>query len=263
MPVAKKQQTKKGNLVSPRKHRWYKGVLVIIAGLALISVVLFYIIGGSMAGDKTGMEMYLRDRYGQEFEVTDLKDRAVTIGDPGQRVGRGHPVNDTSLTFEVGKSLNTGKYSDTYTAAVWEREGRPEAEAFLKTIYQTVPSFDLNAGISSLEDNPVKGNVPNLEDAIKKYSSKFIYGIDLRLNAPQSLSSEDKQKVISKLSQVAQFILSKHTAHSSLGITMWIGNTSRGYGCSLYDKDFDDINNKLEECFVREKTLKQARDGSN
>ncbi|HYG83885.1 MAG TPA: hypothetical protein VD907_03340 [Verrucomicrobiae bacterium] len=70
MPVAKKQQVKKSNAAPPRKHKWYKGALAIIAGIVLICVMLFYIIGGTMAGDKIGMERYLQDKYGQEFKVT-------------------------------------------------------------------------------------------------------------------------------------------------------------------------------------------------
>jgi len=229
MPVAGKQQVKSTNAAAPKTHRWYKGVLIIIAGLALIGIVPFLIFWGGVASDTAGMEKYLQNKYGQEFKVKYLEDRAVTIGDPRQRVGTAHPASNSNLTFEVGRSRNTGVYFDTYTATVWAREGRPEAEAFLKTVYQPVPDFDLDAGISSLEDNPVRGSVPSLEDAIKKYSDKFIYGFNLRLNVPQSLSSDDKQEVISKLNKVAQFILSKHVAHPSLGITMWIGSTDRGY----------------------------------
>ncbi len=255
MPVAKKQQVKNSKVALPKKHKWYKGALVIVAGLALVSVVLFYIIGGSVAGDKTGMERYLQDKYGQKFEVTDVKDRAVAIGDPGQRVGTGHPAGDSSLTFEVGKSLNTGIYFDKYTAAAWARQGRPEVEAFLKTIYQTVPSFDLTTGISSQENNPVRGNIPSIKDAINEYGDKFVYGINLHLSASESLSSYDKQAAVSKLEKVAQFILSKNIAHPSLGITMQISNTNRGYGCSLYGKDFDDVSGKLEKCFINERLL--------
>jgi len=263
MPVAIKQQVQNSNMVPPKKHKSYKRALVIGAGLALIIVIPFLIFWGGVAIDTAGMGKYLQDKYGQEFKVKYLEDKGVSIGDPGQRVGTAHPANDNNLTFEVGRSRNTGVYFDTYTATIWAHEGRPEAEAFLKTVYQPVPDFDVDAGISSLEDNPVRGNVPSLGDAIKKYNNKFIYGVNLRLNVPQSLGPDDKQEVISKLNKVAQFILSKHVAHPSLGITMWIGSTDQGYGCSLYDKDFSDINGKLEKCFAREKTLKQPNDRSN
>jgi len=254
MPVARNQQgqrSKNTNAASPKKHRWYKGVLVIVAGLALISVVLFYIIGGSMAGDKTSMERYLRDKYGQEFKVTDLKDRAVAIGDPGQRVGIGHPVNDSSLTFEVGKSRKTTDvYFDDYGGAVWEREERPRVAAFLQTLYgaSMASDFELRTHIATpATPDPIRGKVPSISEAIKQYKNNFFYSLGLT-STVDALNDSNRNDIRTKFTKLAEYIKDKGAGLSYLTLKINVTSENAGYLCSLQKEQFNDVDTVLNSC---------------
>jgi len=242
MPIAKKQQVKKGNTASPKKHKWYKGVIVIVAGLALIGVVLFYIIGGSTAGEKTGMERYLQDKYSQEFKVTDVKSNAVGIGIPGQVVGKAYPVNDSGLVFEVGKSRATGVYFDGYSGAVWAQEERPRVESFLKTVYGTeVPDFDLSAHIPTAEEpDPIRGKVPDINSALAQYGDNFSYSIGIKTVAHSELSQSELEDNITKLEKVVDFVLAKKVSSPAVRYAINIEDQNAGYLCNLFQNQLAD-----------------------
>jgi hypothetical protein len=249
MPVAKTQQVKKGNVASPKNHKWYKGVLVVLAGLALISIGLFYIIGGSMAGDKTGMERYLRDKYGQEFKVTDVKSNAVGIGVPGQLIGKAYPVNDSGLVFEVGKSRATGAYFDGYSGAVWAQEERPHVESFLKTIYGAqVPDFDLSTHIPTAEaPDPIRGKVPNFSDALRQYGDNFSYSIGIKTTTHSELSQSELVDNTAKLEKIVDFVLAKKVSSPTVRYAINIKNKNAGYLCNL-DRDQLTDEAKITNC---------------
>ena len=251
MPVAKNQQTKKSSAVSPKKHRWYKGVLVIVAGLALISVVLFYIIGGSMAGDKAGMERYLQDKYGQEFEVTDVKSSAVGIGVPGQLIGKVYPVNDRSLVFEVGKSRATDAYFDGYSGAVWAQEERPHVESFLETIYGAqVPDFDLTVHIPTAEEpDPIRGAVPSISDAMARYKDNFYYSVTVKLTTNHNLSQNEIQDHTARIKQIIDFVLAKHISSPAVRYAINIEGQNKGYLCNLFQNEITD-QSKISSCLT-------------
>lgn len=251
MPVAKTQQVKKGNTVSPKKHRWYKGVLVILAGLALISIVLFYIVGGSMAGERMGMERYLQEKYGQEFKVSDIKSNAVGIGIPGQLIGKAYPVGDSGLVFEVGKSRATGAYFDGYSGAVWAQEERPHVESFLKTVYgANVPDFDLTTHIPTAEaPDPIKGKVPSIDTAMARYKDNFYYSVTLKLATSHDLSQSEVQDHTAKIKQIVDFVLAKHISSPAVRYAINVENQNRGYLCNLFQNELTD-QSKISNCLT-------------
>lgn len=252
MPIAKEQQVKNSNTTSPGKHKWYKGVIVIVAGLALIGVVLFYIVGGSVASDKTGMERYLQDKYSQAFQVTNLKDRSVTIGDPGQRAGTAHPTNDSSLTFEVGKSRKTGVYFDGYDGAVWAREERPRVAVFLQTVYgtSTTPNFDLTTHIpTAAAPDPIKGTVPSINDAMTRYKDNFYYSVTVKQTADHALSQSEMKDHTAKIKQVVNFVLAKNISSPAVRYAINIEDRDNSYLCNLFQNELTD-QNKIDNCLT-------------
>lgn len=252
MPIAKKQQIKKGNAVSPRKHKWYKGVLVILAGLALISVVLFYIVGGSMAGEKTGMERYLQDKYSQEFKVTDVKSNAVGIGVPGQLIGKAYPVSNNGLVFEVGKSRATGAYFDGYSGAVWAQEERPRVESFLKTVYGAeVPDFDLSTHIPTAEaPDPIRGKVPNIDDAMAHYKDNFFYSLTIKLTTDHELSQGEIEDHTIRMKEAIKFLLQKNVSYPMIRYAINIEGQDAGYLCNLSQNKLTDTGS-IDACLKK------------
>lgn len=251
MPITKEQQIKNSNTVRPRKHKWYKGILVIVAGLALIGA-LFYIVWGNRITDRISMERYLQDKYGQEFKVTDLEDRAVTLGDPGQRVGIGHPTNDSSLTFEVGKSRKTGIYFDGYAGAVWAREERPRVAAFLQTIYgPTVPNFDLTTHIPTpAAPDPIRGTVPSIDDAMARYKDNFFYSLTIELATDHELSQSEIESHTIYIKDVIKFLLQKNVSHPMIRYAINIENQDAGYLCNLSQNKLTD-DSSTNECLKK------------
>jgi hypothetical protein len=249
MPIAKKQQVKKGNAASPGKHKWYKGVLVILAGLALMSAVLFYIIVGGEANDRADLEGYLKDKYGQDFKVADIKNRASMIGDPGQLYGTGSPANNSDLTFEVGKTLKTSIYFDGYSGAVWANEERPRVEAFLQTLYSApVPSFDLTTRILTPNTpDPIKGEVPSIDDAISRYRNDFYYSLAVRLTVDDELSQNEMKAHSDKIKQIASFVTAKNVGSQAIRYAINIKNKNAGYLCNL-DRDQLTDEAKIANC---------------
>lgn len=252
MPIAKGQQVKKGNVASPGKHKWYKGVLVILAGLALIGVVLFYIVGGSMAGEKTGMERYLQNKYDQEFNVTDVKTNAVGIGVPGQLVGKAYPVSDSGLVFEVGKSRATGAYFDGYSGAVWAHEERPRVESFLKTVYGAeVPDFDLTTHIPTAEGpDPIRGKVPSIEDAIARYKDNFYYSVTVKLTTDHDLSQSEVEDHTKNIKKVIEFLLQKNVSYPAIRYAINIKDQDIGYLCNLSQDKLSDTHS-VDTCLKK------------
>jgi len=251
MPIAKKQQVKKGNTASPKKHKWYKGVIVIVAGLALIGVVLFYIIGGSTAGEKTGMERYLKDKYGQDFKVVDIRNRASMIGDPGQLFGTGSPSNNSDLTFEVGKTLKTGIYFDGYSGAVWANEEHPKVEAFLQTLYgSSVPSFDLTTRILTPNTpDPIKGEVPSINEAMSRYKDSFYYSLTVKLTVDNELSQDEMKDHKEKIKQIVGFVLAKNVSSQAVRYAINVKNKNMSYLCNLSQDGLTD-QTKVANCLT-------------
>ena len=247
------QETPVNEIPPSKKHKWYKRIFIITAGLALISVALFYIVGGSMTTDETNMEKYLQDKYGQEFDVTDLKDRAVALGDPGQRVGIGHPISDSGLTFEVGKNRKTGVYFDGYSGAVWEREERPRVAAFLQTIYSasTTPNFDLTTHIPTpAAPDPIRGKVPNINDAMTRYKENFFYSLTLKLTADRELSQDEIETHIAHLKEVIKFLLEKNVSHPMIRYAINIEDQDAGYLCNLSQNKLTDTSS-IDACLKK------------
>jgi hypothetical protein len=252
MPVTTEQQVQNSNMVPPKKHKSYKGVFVIGAGLALIIIVPFLIFWGGVWGDTGGMGKYLQDKYGQEFKVKYLEDRAVTIGDPGQRVDTAYPVNDSSLTFEVGKDRTTGVYFDGYSGAVWAREERPRVAAFLQTVYgaSTTPNFDLTTHIPTpAAPDPIKGEVPSINDAMARYKDNFFYSLTVKLTTDHTLSQSEIEDHTAKIKQIVDFVLAKNISSPAVRYAINIEGQDNSYLCNLFQNELTD-QNKVNNCLT-------------
>lgn len=254
MPISKSSQRQEKQIKgtpSSKKHKWRK-ILFITAGLALISVALFYIARGTMTADETNMEKYLQDKYGQEFKVTDIKSNAVGIGIPGQLIGKAYPVNDSDLVFEVGKSRATGIYFDGYSGAVWSQEERPRVESFLKTVYGAeVPDFDLSTHIPTAEaPDPIRGAVPSINDAMARYKDNFLYSVTIKLTADHELSQNEMENHTTNIKKVIDFLLQKNVSYPMIRYAINIKDQNVGYLCNLSQNKLTDTHS-VDTCLKK------------
>lgn len=252
MPVARKQRVQKPNNIPSSKGRiWYKAVLI-ATGIILIGIVPFLLFWNGAMNDGAGMEKYLEDKYGQEFKVTNLKDRAVAPGDPGQRVGIGHPIDDSDLTFEVGKSLTTGTYFDDYSEAVWVKGERPRVALSLQTINNPkISNFEVIAHIvTDAAPDPIRGKVPDINEAIQQYKNDFFYSLSIT-SSVDVMNDANKSDIRTLFTKLAMHVENKGVGHPYLTLRVNVTRENTGYLCSLQEGQFHDIGAVLNSCLEK------------
>lgn len=254
MPVAstKGRSTKSKNATPSKSRGWQKKLPIISVVIAVVGMAAFFMVWGGTMRDKADMQDYLRDKYGQEFNIKDIKTRGSGLGMPGLRVGTAYPINDSTLTFEVGRSKTTGSYFDGYSGAVWAREERPRVESFLKTIYSSpVPDFDLTTHIpTAVEPNPIRGEVPPIDEALTRYKDNFYYAISMKLLTDHELSEKELEEHRDKMRKIISFMLSKDVSYPHFRYAINFDKEEKSYLCNLSQEDLtntSDINSCLEQ----------------
>lgn len=218
----------------------------------LFFVVLFFASGGSTIGQRGRFEAYLNEKYGQDFVVEGVQSKNGGLAVPGQLISTAYPANDRSLVFKVGKSQATGAYFDGYSGAVWAREEQPRVESFLKTVYGTQsPGFDLTIHIPTAEaPDPIRGEVPSIDDALRTYSDDFYYSLTIRTAASHELSQDEIDTHADKMKQVIEFVLKKNVSYPAVRYAINIEDQDAGYLCNLSQDQLTDTS-KISNCIAK------------
>jgi len=228
-------------------------VYLIVLIPALLIAGFFVAVLFGVNNDRSGMEDYLRSKYDKEFTVVDVKTRASSIGHPGQRFGTAFPKDDTALIFEVGKSRTTGVYFDGYDSAVWAREERPKVSAFLSTVYGStnVPDFEVTALIpTDAAPDPIRGVIPNIDDAITRYGDHFRYVIFIKASTDHELSQSDIDGHTEQLRKIIKFVLSKNVSSSMVRYAVDIRGRDESYLCNLSQNQLND-EDEIGNCITK------------
>lgn len=215
---------------------------IIFAGVVLIGVALFFIVGGVMRGDKAEFEQYLENKYNQKFTVENIQSSAVGLGMPGQRIGAAYPVDDPSLRFKVGKDRNANSYFDDYVGILWAKQEEPMVQSFLSSIYpdSQVPQFDLilrQESSTPTEDIVSGSSIPTIGDALASLNSNFFYSLHIKATSDHDLSPAELEEHTNKLRQIIDFILSKGVSHPHVRYAINLENENASYLCSLSQDD--------------------------
>ena len=247
--IAKKSRlaTKSRKELSLRsQRRWGMRVIIISITLVLAGCIFYLMLGRNLEA-QANLSQYLKKRYDKDFVVDIPYIEASGFAVPGRWKANAHPKDDSTLQFNVGQFREDGYFFDTYDNAVWAREERPRVETLLKDIYATVPSFDLNIGISMSEKDPIKGDVPNIDVALKEYSDIFIYHLTVKTSAG-SVSGSTKETYKGQFKKIAQYILEKNVKSPSLGFVFYMRDENASYVCNLDSSELSSPDLTLDKC---------------
>lgn len=232
------------------------GLALLVFGGIIFSIVQSY--GGFSFGAGIGMRSYLNEKYDKEFVVDDVHVEGRGLAVPGRVVGTAHPVDDSSLTFEVGKSQSSNVYYDRYGGAVWAREERPRVQTLLEEIYgaSKVPEFELTTHIATdAEPDPIRGDVPTIDRAIDQYSDDFFYSLSVSIST-DVLSEAQKEDIKGEFSSLAQYVRKKGAGISHLLLRISVVEENAGYLCKVQREQFGEMKVNLDGCLDE-----QAKEG--
>lgn len=170
-------------------------LLVVAIPLLVVGLLAWWLFGGGWTlRYKPRIESYLQDKYGQEFIVKDIRSEGSSLGSPGFKIGTATPINDKALAFDAGTDPGSGNFFDNYSRAIWVREETPRVEAFLADLYKPGEAPEVSLVINIPTPNapdPIRGDVPMLEDAIKQYGNKMRYSLTID-NPPTIFDDQER-----------------------------------------------------------------------
>src|SRR5690606_22119590 len=130
-----------------------------------------------------------------------------------------------------------------------QKEDRPRVASFLKTVYDAeIPDFLLRAHIITPNTpDPIRGEVPPIDDAIARYKNNFSYDITINLFVPNELSQNELREHTNKMKQIISLVLSKGVSSPWVRYAINIKGQQKSYLCNLY-KDQLTNSSKIDAC---------------
>lgn len=215
---ARGRQTQNTN-ISNRQQGRRRNALVIGLGLVVIGAITFFILGTNMTSEKTKMEKYLNDKYGQEFVVENVHVRGSGLGVKGAWTAEAYPKSDPSTKFQVDMLQTTGEISvDTFLQVLWTKQGTGEVETFLADELPNNEGYFLEIKPGSpgniLYDS-IQGDAPTLSEILEKNKDKIVYTLSVR-NAVATQPEEPSSAQLENALKVVKFVKEKGINISSV-----------------------------------------------
>ena len=145
-----------------KKSKKQKNLLwIFFITLMSIASVILLVVALSGAGKemlvKSEITKHLKNRYGEDFIVGDVKLNGVGLGVKGIWQGKAHPVNNKDLTFYISKSDSTGKITDSYVSTVWSNIETMKSASGVRKIIPSVKLIKVRVGVDSdFSKNPLE-----------------------------------------------------------------------------------------------------------
>lgn len=229
---------------TPAKSRKGNKALWIGALLALLIVIVasfaFYLTIGWKMAEERKMTDYLQDRYGKEFVVNNIRITGSGIGVEGSIRGDAYPKSDPTLKFELRKSQASNDYDyDSYLSVLWSRQGRSEAEGFMKTI-GGVRSYELKIDTSVSFSGKLIRNTPSLQE-ITQTPKPYSYFLAISSVLPVT-ESQPSDTELRRAYEVVQFIKSQSAAESGMQYSYGSSDAKEGARYAFTLKRKEEIN---------------------
>lgn len=179
---SKKQLQNSSNDLKKKKVTLKHGIIGII--LLIIAGLVFYWSFGERMIEKTQMESYLKDKYGQEFVVEDVHVTGTGLGMKGAWTAEAYPKLDSSIKFRIDRSQTTDTISvDQFLEKLWSKQGSAEVEAFLAEEFPNNEGYVLKitpgSPVSSWYKS-IQGETPNLAKVLKEHPDHLSYSLSVR-----------------------------------------------------------------------------------
>lgn len=148
-----------------KKSKKQKNLLWIffITLMSIASVILLVVALSGVGKEmlvKSEITKHLKNRYGEDFIVGDVKLNGVGLGVKGIWQGKAHPVNNKDLTFYISKSDSTGKITDSYVSTVWSNIETMRSSSGVRKIIPSAKLIKVRVGVdsdfSSILQNPLE-----------------------------------------------------------------------------------------------------------
>lgn len=173
---AKDQNAKNRIVISSNKvFSNRRKVFFVLIVLGVLGASLFYwMIGGGVI-EQAKMASYLKNKYGAEFNVTNVHTEGAGLGMSGVQVASAHPVNNGSLHFKV-VDRGSNNFSDEYLNQLWSKQAEELLGKFIDSNltnissykFEVLPEYNLTN-----TDYPTSGSTINVKDALRTYSSQL------------------------------------------------------------------------------------------
>lgn len=226
--VKQKQQTKQPKNVN--RKLWLFNPFTLGAIItALLFLVLYAASGQITIGQKGAFERYLKDKYGQEFVVGDVRVEGSGLGVEGDPVAEAYPVSDPSLSFKVWNRGNftsgSNSYADTYAQLYWSKQGKEHFETQIKQKIPDVESiaFSVTGGIDQnffdLKSYPFIGSIPRVEQVLKEYPDKLDVTFAVHSKATTGFESQPSIGELRRAYSVILFAKDINITSGNIGYT--------------------------------------------
>lgn len=177
MDTTERNNTRSAKVDSAKKtgvKRW-----VVLFGLIIIFVLIFaifWMIAIERVIDREGMSRYLKDKYGREFVIENIRAEGAGLGVKGS-VCADVSVKNSDIKSKLCKSRVTGDYNnDTYPQEVWSKQDYNKTKKFLEGNVKGVDLYRVTVRVNT-EDSlyqTLRGDLPSFE-YIKDKSNDFGY----------------------------------------------------------------------------------------
>lgn len=220
MPAKRTTSTTKRSQAAPKKANNRKFVIGIFAVVSLLFVGFFFywILGGSMSTEQQKMETYLKDKYGQEFVVKNVRVTGSGLGVTGSIRGDAYPKNDPSLKFELRKPEDKNFYDyDSFLTELWSRQGREQVDKFVKEL-GSVRSYSLRIGTDVSFSQTLHGHTPSFSEVQAKGQPVFSYTLNISSTIPGT-DNEPTESELMRALKVKEFVAAQKSPNPEFTYT--------------------------------------------
>ena len=223
-----------------KNHRLivYAGVVIVILLFAACAIM----VSGVMKQAK--MNKYLKDKYGKEFILKNLRKEGSGLGVEGDLTADAYEEANQSRKFRVWEDP-PGVYHDTYLNVVWNAYEEPKLRAYLNnsSIHPVRQYIDI--GLERRLRDGLRG-APSLDSVISANGNDVTYGVVVLFSSEQVTDKDKKQ-----LNKIIDYARSKNSLNYSVRYVINSKIASSSYVCQYYGGYQTDSNQNIEACFTK------------
>lgn len=216
----------------------YAGVVIVILLFAACAIM----VSGVMKQAK--MNKYLKDKYGKEFILKNLRKEGSGLGVEGDLTADAYEEANQSRKFRVWEDP-PGVYHDTYLNVVWNAYEEPKLRAYLNnsSIHPVRQYIDI--GLERRLRDGLRG-APSLDSVISANGNDVTYGVVVLFSSEQVTDKDKKQ-----LNKIIDYARSKNSLNYSVRYVINSKIASSSYVCQYYGGYQTDSNQNIEACFTK------------
>lgn len=171
-----------------------------------------------MSTEQQKMETYLKDKYGQEFVVKNVRVTGSGLGVTGSIRGDAYPKNDPSLKFELRKPEDKNFYDyDSFLTELWSRQGREQVDKFAKEL-GNVRSYELRIATDTSFSRTLRSHTPSFSEIQTKGKPVFSYTLNISSTIPATDNEPSESELIRAL-KVKEFVAAQKSPNPEFTYT--------------------------------------------